>query len=190
MLFIMLCSASQHQANHAYHFVPYMLIINIILQIITWQFIRKFALYDSFITTTHISVLRINKLRSTTTLELEKYHACTRSITWLPYSLTLLCQHYCWHNKTTYIMPKAMPVYCACPYFPCFSCKTQCETLKSRSSLGTWGHYMYVFCTYGTWWICPVMAVSSLSMSCFLSVFGSWCLLSLSQLFLASLVSS
>ena len=36
--------------------------------------------------------------------------------TWLPYSLTLLCQHYAGITKPP-IMPKAMPACCACSYW-------------------------------------------------------------------------
>ena len=66
-------------------FAPIMLTVNSILQINTWQFIRKLALYDSFISTTHISVLRTgsyNYTRLYCSLNVRKA-PCTQLITWL-----------------------------------------------------------------------------------------------------------
>ena len=115
MLSIMLCSDSQHQANYAHHFAPIMLTINSILQISTWQFVRKLALHDSFISTTHISVLRTdsyNYTRLYCSLNIKKYTVYSVDHLIVPYSLTLLCQHYVGITKP----PKAMPAYyCACP---------------------------------------------------------------------------
>ena len=57
---IMLCSDSQHQANNVHCFVPIILSINFMI-LICDNSLGK--LYDSFISTTHISVLRTDKLQ-------------------------------------------------------------------------------------------------------------------------------
>ena len=80
-----LCSDSQHQAFYAHHSVPIMLTIISILQTYnTWQFVWKHALYDSFLSTTHISVITTDKLQ----LHVLDYAAhWTLEKHYIPYSL-------------------------------------------------------------------------------------------------------
>ena len=61
---IMLCSNfNTKPITYAHCFVPIMFLIYSILQIDTWQFIRKLALHESFVSIAHISVLRTDKLQ-------------------------------------------------------------------------------------------------------------------------------